>query len=186
MKRKNRKHSKIDKLPEDIKSTVEEMMQADFTYAEIANYIRDCGFEISTSSVQRHAATLNATVESLRMAQENFRVIMDEIARYPKLDTTEGIIRLLSHNVIDAINQTPEERWQEMDPEALIRQANGLVRAASYKERVDVQNKDIMEAGFDQVKTMVFEAMARENPELYTQVAQYLGQKQEEASHAAI
>ncbi|MGL4548060.1 hypothetical protein [Eubacterium aggregans] len=109
-----------------------------------------------------------------------------KIARYPKLDTTEGIIRLLSHNVIDAINQTPEEHWKEMDPEALIRQANGLVRAASYKERVDVQNKDIMEGGFDKVKTMVFESMARENHELYTQVAKCLGQNQEEATNAAI
>ncbi|MGL4548059.1 phage protein Gp27 family protein, partial [Eubacterium aggregans] len=90
MKRKNRKHSKIDKLPEDIKSTVEEMMQADFTYAEIANYIRDCGFEISTSSVQRHAATLNATVESLRMAQENFRVIMDENCPVPEAGHHRG------------------------------------------------------------------------------------------------
>lgn len=176
---KNRKHSKIDKLPADIKETVEQMMQADFTYAEIADYIRDCGFEISTTSVWRHASNLNATVETLRMAQENFRVIMDEIARYPQLDTSEGIIRLLSHHVLEAINNMGEEQWQNIDPIKLINQSNALVRAAAYKNNMDLKNKDIMEAGMEQVKTLVFEAMARENPTLYTEVTQFLTEKQE-------
>lgn len=176
---KNRKHSKIDKLPEEIKDTVEQMMQADFTYNEIADYIRDCGFEISTTSVWRHATNLNATVETLRMAQENFRVIMDEIARYPQLDTSEGIIRLLSHHVIEAINNTEEAHWKNIDPMKLIQQANALVRASSYKANMDIKNKDIMDAGLEQVKTLVFEAMARENPTLYTEVSQFLNKQQE-------
>lgn len=180
MAKKNRKHSKIDKLPADIKETVEQMMQADFTYAEIADYIRDCGFEISVTSVWRHATNLNATVETLRMAQENFRVIMDEIARYPQLDTSEGIIRLLSHHVIEAINNTDEEQWKNIDPIKLIRQSNALIRAASYKNNMDLKNKDIMEAGMEQVKTLVFEAMARENPQLYTEVTKFLNEKQED------
>lgn len=179
MAKKNRKHSKIDKLPADIKETVEQMMQADFTYAEIADYIRDCGFEISVTSVWRHATNLNATVETLRMAQENFRVIMDEIARYPQLDTSEGIIRLLSHHVLEAINNMDEEQWLNIDPIKLINQSNALIRAASYKNNMDLKNKDIMEAGMEQVKTLVFEAMARENPKLYAEVTKFLSEKQE-------
>ncbi|MGE5494602.1 MAG: phage protein Gp27 family protein [Burkholderiales bacterium] len=81
-----RKHSKIDKLPDNLRCAVEQMMQTDFTYAEIADYIKQQGYEISITSVWRHATTLNATVQSLRMAQENFRVIMEEVARYPQLD----------------------------------------------------------------------------------------------------
>ena len=180
MAKKNRKHSKIDKLPADIKETVEQMMQADFTYAEIADYIRDCGFEISVTSVWRHATNLNATVETLRMAQENFRVIMDEIARYPQLDTSEGIIRLLSHHVLEAINNMDEEQWQNIDPIKLINQSNALIRAASYKNNMDLKNKDIMEAGMEQVKTLVFEAMARENPKLDAEVTKFLSEKQED------
>ena len=42
------------------------------------------------------------------MAQENFRVIMEEINKYPALDTSEGIIRLLSHNVLESIQNTSE------------------------------------------------------------------------------
>ena len=176
-----RKHSKIDKLPAEIKSAVEQMMQADFTYAEIADYIRDCGFEISPSSVHRHAAALNATVQTLRMAQENFRVVVDEIANYPGLDTTEGIIRLLSHHVLESITKMDESKWAEIDPVELIKQSNALVKAASYKTNMDIKNKDIMEAGLEQVKILVFEAMARENPDLYNQVTTYLSKINKES-----
>ena len=41
MARKRRKHSKIDKLSPELKATVEDMMKADFTYAEIADYIKE-------------------------------------------------------------------------------------------------------------------------------------------------
>lgn len=180
MKRRNRKHSIIDKLPTPLKDTVEQMMQSNFTYAEIANYIRDNGFEISVSSVHRHASSLNATVEALRMAQENFRVIMDEVSRYPMLDTSEGIIRLLSHYVLEAIQATPEERWKSIDPIKLIRQATSLVRAASYKTSTDIKSKDILDAGYEQVKTLVFEAMARERPDLYKEVRGFLAARQKE------
>ena len=114
------------------------------------------------------------------MAQENFRVIMEEINKYPALDTSEGIIRLLSHNVLESIQNTPEERWQQLDPEALIKQATALVKAASYKKNLDIKNEDILSAGFEQVKTMVFEAMARERPDLYKEVAGFLSQKRSE------
>jgi Protein of unknown function (DUF3486). len=169
-----RKHSKIDKLPETIKDTVEQMMQADFTYQEIAEYIQSCGFEVSKSSVHRHAKNLITSLESVKMASENFRVITEELAKYPDVDTTEGIIRILSHQVYEAANNIGEEQWKEVDPVKLLNQANSLVRAASYKKGMDLKNKDILEAGFEQVKTLVFESMAKERPDLYAEVSKFL------------
>ena len=176
--KQRRKHSIIDKLPAELKDTVDQMCQTDFTYAEIADFIESQGFEISVSSVWRYASSLNATLQSLRMANENFRVIMEEVAKYPQLDTTEGIIRLLSHQVFEAIQKTPEDKWGDIDPVDLIRQASSLIRAAGYKQKTDLQNKSILEAGYEQVKTLVFEAMATENPELYKQVSKFLAAKQ--------
>lgn len=48
------------------------------------------------------------------------------------------------------------------------------IRAAAYKKRIEVQNRDNYEAGLEAVKSLVFEAMAKENPELYRQVSAYL------------
>ena len=178
-----RKHSKIDKLPPDIKDTVEDMIRSDFTYSEIADYIMvQTDVPISTASICRHARSLNESNETLRMAQENFRCIMDEVNRYPDMDTGEGIIRLLSHYVLESIHNTPEEQWKSIKPEELIKQATSLVKAASYKKNIDIKNEDILSAGFEQVKGMVFEAMAKERPDLYKDVAKFLDEKRSEAA----
>ncbi len=176
-----RKHSKIDKLPPDIKDTVEEMIRSDFTYAEIADYIMvQTDVPVSKAAICRYARSLNESIETLRMAQENFRCIMEEINRYPDMDTGEGIIRLLSHYVLESIHSTPEENWKSIKPEELIKQATSLVKAASYKKNLDIKNQDILTAGFEQVKALAFEAMAKEDPELYEKVSKFLESKKDE------
>lgn len=177
----NRKRSKVDQLPPHIKEVVEQMMTtpAEYTYSDIANYIKNQGFDISVTSVWRHASNLNASLETLRAAQENFRVIMDEIAKYPQLDTTEGIIRLLSYQVLNTLHARPSEQWDKMEVVDLIRQATGLVRAAAYKSKVDLANRELMDTGLESVKVLVFEAMAKERPDLYSEVTKFLSDKQE-------
>ncbi len=123
MKKKNRKHSIIDGLPSDLREAVDEMIKTDFTYHEIVEYIRKNGVEISVSSVQRYASNLNATLESLRLAQENFR-------------------------------------------------------AVAYKKKIDVDTKDVLENGADQFQSLIFEAMADEEPELYKRVKKFIKEKQ--------
>jgi hypothetical protein len=172
-----RKHSKIDKLPDNLRMAVEQMMQADYTYSEIADYIRDNGFEISIASVFRHARTLNKTVQDLRMIQENQRVIMEEIAKYPQFDPSEAIIRLVSHQMLEAIRTMTPAKLAELEPDKLIRQANALIRASAYKSRVELMNKDDMDVGLEKVKVLVFEAMSKEEPELYAQVSKFLAGK---------
>ena len=36
-----RKHSKIDKLPSDIKEAVEQMILGDYTYRDVCDFVRD-------------------------------------------------------------------------------------------------------------------------------------------------
>lgn len=175
----NRKHSIIDALPSTLKDTVEQMMQENFTYKEIADFIKQNGYEISTTSVWRYASNLNASIQQLKMAQENFRVIMEEINKYPMLDTTEGIIRLLSHNILSTIQNAGEEYFKYIEPEKMIKQSTALIRAAAYKSNLDLKNKDILDAGFESVKSLVFEAMAKENPSLYNEVVKFLDKKKE-------
>lgn len=177
---KQRKHSKIDKLPTDIKSAVEQMMQSDFTYAEIVDYIKEAGFEISTASVCRHAKGLNANLQSLKMAQENFRALMEEMEKYPQLDTTEALVRLTSHNMLEAVQNMEQEQWSSIAPEKVLKNVTGLIRAAAYKSKVDLENKDTLGQGFEAVKELVFTAMAKEDPTLYGQVVQFLDKKKED------
>ena len=183
MSKKNRKCSKIDRLPFKVKDTVEQMMlDTTITYREIAEYIQKRGYEVSVSSVQRHAANLNESVTTLQMAQENFKIMMQELSKYPNLDTTEGIIRLLSNHVMEAINSTPEESWKDIDPVKLMQQATSLTRAAAYKSKIDIENQNQLERGFEYAKDMIFETMAKEKPGLYEQVKKFIDKKQKEVS----
>ena len=177
-----KRHFKIEKLPADIKTQVDEMIAANFTYDEIVDFIQsESDMTVSPMAVCRYARSLRQSIQTLRMAQENFRVLMDEVNKYPTLDTGEAILRLLSHVVVDRIQDTPDDKWKELEPDELIKQSTALVKAAAYKKNLDVKNEDIMSAGFEQVKGMVFEAMSRERPELYAEVAEFLEQKRGES-----
>ncbi len=173
-KKKNRKHSIIDGLPADLKEAVEEMIKADFTYREIVEYIRKNGFEISQSSVQRYASGLNATLQSLKMAQENFRVVMEETEKYKNLDVSDGILRLLSNQVFQSINHLNEEQLNDVDFDTLMKNAVALTRAIAYKKKIDIDSKDILENGAEQFQSMLYEVMADERPDLYREIKKYL------------
>lgn len=179
MRKKNRKHSIIDSLPSDLHEAVDEMIKTNFTYHEIVEYIRKNGIEISVSSVQRYAYNLNATLESLRLAQENFRAVMEETEKYKNLDVTDGILRLLSNQVFQAINNLPEEQIQEIDFATLMKNAVALTRAVAYKKKIDIDSQSILENGADQFQSLIFEAMAKEEPELYQRVKKFVKEKQQ-------
>lgn len=178
MKKKNRKHSIIDGLPSELRDAVDEMIKSDFTYHEIVDYIRKNGVEISMSSVQRYASSLNETLQSLRLAQENFRAVMEETEKYKNLDVTDGILRLLSNQVFQAINQIPEEQVQNTDFETLMKNAVALTRAVAYKKKIDIDSKDALENGAEQFQGYIFEAMSEERPELYRELKKFIKEKQ--------
>ncbi len=125
------------------------MLLSGSTYSEIVDFLGDNGVGISVASVCRYARAYQAEVQMLNMAQENFRRMMDELDKYPDLDTTEAIIRLTSQNLLNARANTSEEDWQGVSVDKMLRsEANALVRAAAYKKRVEIQNQDTTEAGW--------------------------------------
>lgn len=182
-KKRNRKHSKIDMLAPEVKSTVESMITANYTYREIVEYIKDCtGEMISQAAVCRYAQGLCESLESIRYAQETFRAVNDEINRTPDMDTTEGMIRILSHIMLTNVQQLSDEDFKKVDPMKLLKQSSELIRVAAYKRNLDLKNKDITEMGFDAVKDKVFTAIAKKYPEDYVRLSSILDELAAEAS----
>lgn len=179
-----RKHSTIDMLDGAVKSTVEEMiLSAQFTYKDIAEYIRDsCGTSISQSAICRYAQGFCKDMEAIKIAQENFKLIMQECGKYPDLDTTEGIVQITSNLIMTAVRGLSEEDLKNSDPIKLVKQATELVRAVSYKRNMDIKNRELAEVGFDAAKEKIFTALEEDDPELYKQLADYLEKKKEELS----
>ncbi len=170
----HRKHSKIDQLEPSVRETVDEMIKTGARYREIVAYIQDNGMSISIAAVGKYAKNLMTTLDALRLAQENFRAIMDETERHPNLDMTDGILRLISNQLLTAINKLPEEQLDSLDFETIAKNAVALTRAAAYKKNIDIKNKDVLDAGADQFQTMLFEAMAEKDPELYKKVRKFI------------
>jgi len=178
--KKRRSTGKVDRLPPELKDTVEQMLLTGSTYREIVAFLKENGEEMSQMAICTYAKKYLATVEMINIAQNNFSMLMDEMNRYPDIDTSEALIRLSSHHVINALTNVDEEQMKEVPVDKLIKETNGLIRAAAYKKRIEVQNRDSYETGLEAVKSLVFEAMARENPELYKQVSAFLNKKKGE------
>lgn len=153
------------------------MIKSDFTYREIVDYIKNQGFEISQSSVQRYASGLNETLQSLRMAQENFRAVMEETEKYKNLDVSDGILRLLSNQVFQNINNMSEDRMNDVNFETLMKNAVALTKAIAYKRKIDVDTKTVLENGMEEFQTAIYEAMSHERPDLYRELKKYLKEK---------
>ena len=174
-----RSHSKISQLEPSLRETVDEMIKSsEFYYDDIVAFIREHGVSISRSAVGAYAKNLMTTLDALRMSQENFRAIMEETERYPNLDMTDGILRLISNQLLTAVNKLPEEQLETLDFETIAKNAVALTRAAAYKKQIDLKNKGILDAGAEQFQTMLFDAMAEKDPELYKQVRKFIKKEQ--------
>lgn len=174
-----RDRSVIGRLPEDLKDTVNEMILTGTEYDEIIGYLRENGVQVSKSMVSRYVQKYMDIVEKVRMAQENMKAIVAEMEKYPDLDVTDALVRLTTHNMLAALSEASEDDWKEISIDKMLRESSALIRAAAYKKRVEVQNQDTTEAGLDAVKSLVWEAMAKERPDLYRQVRDYLETKKE-------
>lgn len=176
-----RKHSKIDKLPADIKEAVEQMILGDYTYRDVCDFVRDtANVTLSEAAVCRYAQGLNASVQEIRLASENMRALTEEMQKFPQLDTTEGIARLISHKVLQAVQQMDEIALKESDPLKLIEKATALIRAVSLKNSTDIKTANLKNVAFESFKEDIFDAMAKENPELYQAMVQFINSKSQE------
>ncbi len=172
-----RKIGKVDKLEPYLKDTVEQMLLTGSTYKEIVAFLKDNGEEMSQMAICTYAKKYRATVEMLNVAQTNFNSLVDLMNKYPDIDTSEALIRLSSHHVLNALSNLSEDDLKDVPVDKLIRESNSLIRATSYKKRIHLQNQEEFETAVDSVKTLLFELMKKEKPQLYKQVSEFLTEK---------
>lgn len=185
MGRKSRRScGKIDRLPDELRETVNQMLLAGRYYQEIVEYLRDHEVTLSQMAVCRYAQRYMTTVRELQMSQENMKYIMEEIGKYPGLDFSEAILRVAGQNLFTALTSLPEEAWEGMDPQKLIKEAGGLVRAAGYKKRVEQQMRSDSEKAIQASQSLLADVLQKSHPELYTKVMEALRLEQKKLKEA--
>ncbi len=177
-KKRNRSTGKIDRLPVHLKDTVEQMLLGGGTYKEIVAFLKDSSQDVSQMAVCRYAEKFLAKVEMLQVAQEDFRMITEQLDKYPNLDTTEAIMRIASQQVLNAMTNVSAEEWDGVDPVKLLNNGTALIRAAAYKRKTDMEVKTDTEAALDANKSLLFDVLAKKHPDLYGQVMEAVKQEQ--------
>lgn len=182
-RRKNRSRSKISRLPPEIRSTVDAMIQdtADFTYQDIREYLASLDVQISKSAIGTYARNLMSSLEALAVSQESIRAMMETAAKVPEVDAVEIINRIAGQKMVQAIINKPDEEWTDLRLDKLLKEVNGMTKAVAYKQRIDLQNKEDVAAAADELKAEFFAALGTSNPDLYRQVVQALNRQVEEA-----
>ena len=168
MGRNNRRAcGKIDKLPADLKDTVDQMLVSGQTYREIVSYLAENGEQLSQAAVSRYASRFLANAQQLRIAQENFRMILTETERYPELDPAEAILRMASQKVFDAIAQ-----------------ATALARAVAYKRKTDIDVKSDKQIALEENQSLLYETIKKSNPRLYYELMDEINKLKKQAKEA--
>jgi hypothetical protein len=171
-----RRNGKIDRLEATQKDAVNQMLLSGASYREVVEYLREYGVQLSRTAVCTYARKFLATTQMIRVASDNFKMLMDDIDRHPDLDTTEGIIRLMSNSMLQTLANTKPKDWQGMDMANLLKEANALVRVTAQKRRVDAQNRSTLEAAMEGNKQALYDVLHNQHPELYRQVMEVVKQ----------
>jgi len=177
-KPRKRSIGKIDKLPPELRYTVEQMLVSrQYYYKDIVAYLKENGQQVSLMSVQRYAGKYLATVEMLQLTQENFRMLAEEVEKYPDLDFTEVGLRIAGQHMLNALTSTSAEQWEEVAPDKIVKNLTALSRAVSYKRKTDIEIKTDQETALDANKTLLYDVL-KKHPDLYKQVMEVVKAEQ--------
>lgn len=178
-RRRNRSNGTIDKLQPELKDTVDQMLLSGQSYREIVEYLQANEVTLSQMSVCRYARKFLAGMEQLRMANENMRMVMEEMEKYPDFDASEAILRINTQNVFNALSSAPPEVWETVKPDKLLREATSLVRAAGYKKQIDHRLQTDTERALEANQSLLYDILARKYPDLYRQLQDVLKAEKE-------
>ena len=87
---KNRSHSKVAKLPDELRAAVDRQIMAGSTYQQIADYLNEMGTAVSLSSVGRYGQKFMSRMETLRLAREQAKIVVESAKDDPALEMVEA------------------------------------------------------------------------------------------------
>lgn len=171
---RRRRNGKIARLPMALRDSVDKMLLAGAPYREIVQFLRENDVELSRQAVCNYARQFLCTTQQLRMAQENYKLLLDEMERTPEMDTSEAIIRVVSNAMLNTLASATPEEWKDVKMATLLREANSLIKVTAHKQRTDALNRTAEERALEGVRARIFSTLRDKDPELYKQLSDAL------------
>ena len=132
---KNRGHPKIAELPAELRDAIHRKFTEGFTYQEISKWITDEGHPISRSAVGNYGKEFLSKMESLKLAREQARTIVDEGSDKPATELIEAASSLTEHLVNNNIDLT------KVKADRLIQALSMLERSTVARERLKLESR---------------------------------------------
>lgn len=175
---KKRISSKIDELPEDVRTKVDVMLaDTSNTYTHISQYLKVHGYEVSKSSVGRYAMRSNAAMQRILEAQALTNQLAKAIREDPDADYSDAAMRMLMHGLVGKM-ATAEEEFNELPLDKAGRLIASLARTKTYKDKVKQDMAKKAELAFEELEAGMMQVI-RDDAQLAGQLKQILSQAKE-------
>ncbi len=160
-----RTHSKIEKLPADLKAAVDQLLSSGFTYEEIATEIQSRGHDVTKSTVGRYAKTCMKVVENMRKAHAVGEGIASVSKDQPNLDIASGATQLALMEILDYLTTTEIKE----DPELRAKCIAMVSTATAQLQRSQTMSEKYRMEWLDKAKKVKLEIEAAAKDDGLTQ-----------------
>lgn len=136
---KNRGHSKVAKLPDEIRAAVDRKIMAGATYQEIVDYINNMGTAVSLSSVGRYGQKFMSKMENLRLAREQAKIVVESAKDGPALEMVEAANQMAVQVILERLFDMDDIK--EAKSTEVMKALALLERSATNRERLKLDAK---------------------------------------------
>ena len=161
-RKKTRISSKIDELPEIVRTNVDVML-ADTSnpYQDISVFLKSQGYEISKSSVGRYAMRSNSAMQRLLEAQQQTEKLVQVVKQNPDADYTEAGMRMLMDGLINKM-ATAEEEFDQMPLDKAGRLLASLSRTKVYKDKAKQEMQKKADLAFKEMEQEILKVIKQD------------------------
>ena len=175
---RTRINSKADSLPEDIKAHVDEMIiDTSNTYQDIADWVKEQGYEVSKSSIGRYAIRTTGATQRLIEAQKQTEALVNVIKKNPDVDYTDAGLMMLMDGLVKNLT-VAEEEFDQMPLDKAGRLITAISRTKAYKDRVKQDMKKKTELAFQGMESELMAAI-KSDPSLAKELKSVLERAKE-------
>ena len=134
-----RGHSKVSKLPDEIRAAVDRQIMAGVEYQDIADYINSMGTQVSRSSVNRYGQKFMVKMERLRLAREQAKIVVESAKDGPALETVEAANQMAVQVIMERLIEMDDLKGAKSTD--VLKALALLERSATNRERLKLEAK---------------------------------------------
>ncbi len=129
-----RAHSKIERLPPEIKRAVNDLLVGGATYDQIVAWLREKGEAISHSAVGRYGKGFDVKLQNLRLAREQAQAIVSQIGDRPATELQEAAQQLAVQKLLEHLLEVGS--FEELKTKDVFQAVAALGRSTAGIEKV--------------------------------------------------